>query len=540
MEMRNEAVSKVDSRRAVEYTFDVATRPSTCLALPAPMIAGSRHRPSPDIVVAGAIDYSCKLDRELQKMGLRKDERRLFVRSLVVDPLNPVADASMPDVENSGPDELSEVAVLRAALGVESARLRQLQEELSACAAGKDRALGERDTETLRANAAHAAQKQLQDDTRRNKMAWEGRAKHAADAVQSMKRAAKADVATRDQQRDELLSELHAARQHVQRAEHAVAMCDHSKAKMAESFTAMERELRDTRRHALTERTQHELAVRKLQLARDQAETEMQQYRKLSEQQQTNLDSTTIRLRQIEGASQLSRKSNTKMRDDVQSSQLKNLNMESKVAKHNQERKAIEDQLAEANRKIDTESKARLALQRQIQSLARQITRLQTREKSLEAELSSFAAQTEEQQMRIAAESRGRKFFKRLLVDCEAKLTAVLVAVEGKAGRWAAANALVQELLAEARRDDGSKGLHGSLGLMHNFIIERGYCTVEELALSGASSPTMTSAAGSDSQSPLATSTPTFELAGGVEPEVQHVLDNVVAAIEQSQRGTVQ
>ena len=61
--------------------------------------AGGRHRPTPEVVVASALDYCHKLDRELRQLGLRKEDRRLFVRSLVVNPHDP--DAARLDAEAS-------------------------------------------------------------------------------------------------------------------------------------------------------------------------------------------------------------------------------------------------------------------------------------------------------------------------------------------------------------------------------------------------------------------------------------------------------
>eukprot|EP01047_Picozoa_sp_COSAG01_P008692 COSAG01_NODE_345_length_18538_cov_64.139433_7_plen_173_part_00 len=118
---------------------------------------------------------------------------------------------------------------------------------------------------------------------------------HAADTVQTIKRMAELDEEAKGQQRDELLAELDAARQHVRRAERAVVLCDHNKARMADNFVMMERELKDVRRRAQQERAQNESVTKRLQAAKEQAEIETQEYRSAADQAQTELDRMKIR-----------------------------------------------------------------------------------------------------------------------------------------------------------------------------------------------------------------------------------------------------
>jgi len=418
--------------------MEVTSTP-TCLNFPGGRtLASSRHRPSADVLVSSAADFCHRLDRELRSLGLRRDERQFFVLTLASDPMDVWFGAS--DLRAGDKDaENSAEAVLRTAVRVETARARKLEEQLEACQVAKAQAEQAAADQEIRARSAEAVQQQLQNRLRRHKMAWEGRAKHAADTVQTMKRMAELDEEANGQQRDELLAELDAARQRVSHAERAVVVCDHNKARMAENFAMMERELRDVRRRAQHDRAQHETTTKRLQAAKEQAESEAEQCRAAAEQAQTELDRTKIRLRQLKDLSNLNRKSGTKMRDDVHTTKLKCLDMESKAAKNQERLKKKEVQLATALRKSANESKARLALQRQIQQLTQQVSTLRSREKSLEDQLAASLAHIEAQDLRLATETRGRLFFRGLLIDCETKLAAVLAAREGAAGQWEAA-----------------------------------------------------------------------------------------------------
>lgn len=312
MTMAKAAVEpRVDSRRPLQ-TINVRTTP-TPLLLPATIGAGTRHRPTPEVVVASALDYCHKLDRELRQLGLRKEERRMFVRALVVNPHDPDAarlDEQLDRASATGrggprsPEEEEaeealakakregeEVAsILRSALGAETARLSGIEERLAQCQAEVQRAHASTQMEAQRADAAESVQRQLQDKLRRHRLAWDGRAKHAADTVSTMKRMAEMEEQSKGQQRDQLLAELDAAHQHVQRAEQAIAQCEQSKARMAESFAAMERELKDVRRQALGEQMQHEDLARFLKAAKDQAEADAQASREEAKQSRDELE----------------------------------------------------------------------------------------------------------------------------------------------------------------------------------------------------------------------------------------------------------
>jgi len=119
---------------------------------------------------------------------------------------------------------------------------------------------------------------------------------------------------------------------------------------------------------------------------------------------------------------------------------------------------------------LATESKARHALQRQIQGLTRDLARQQAKEKVLDDELSSFAAQTEDQELRLVAETRGRKFFQKLLKECETKLAAVLAGRAGGTGRWDAAGSLISNLLETSTIEDEDLSMEMSLLRMSEFI----------------------------------------------------------------------
>ena len=176
--------------------------------------------------------------------------------------------------------EGEEVAdILRAALNSETNRLHEVEGQLAQSQQQLEQANMSVQTEAERADAAEAVQRQLQDKLRRHRLAWDGRAKHAADTVSTMKRMAEMEEQSKGQQRDQLLAELDLAQQHVQRAEHAIAQCEQSKARMAESFAAMERELKDVRRQALAEQMQHEDLAKFLKAAKDRAEAEAQKCR---------------------------------------------------------------------------------------------------------------------------------------------------------------------------------------------------------------------------------------------------------------------
>ena len=338
-------MAKVDSRRPLQR-IDVKSTPQPVL-LPSAMIAGGRHRPTPEVVVASALDYCHKLDRELRQLGLRKEDRRLFVRSLVVNPHDP--DAARLDAEASRRSEggASEAessrssggdaeggaeggaedgavkvadtgAILRAALNAETARVRQLEEQLARSAEEAELMQAGRQYEEQRADAAEAVQRELQDRLRRHRLASDGRAKHAADTVSTMKRMAEMEEQTKNVQRGQLLAELEAAHQHVRRAEQAMAKCEQGKARMAESFAAMERELKEVRRVALGERMQHEAAMQSMHNAKTEAEAEAEACRMRATASEEELETVKSRLRQQRGMNDLSRKSGTRMRADVQ------------------------------------------------------------------------------------------------------------------------------------------------------------------------------------------------------------------------------
>eukprot|EP01043_Picozoa_sp_COSAG02_P020561 COSAG02_NODE_1018_length_15181_cov_18.026389_10_plen_339_part_00 len=306
------AVPRVDSRRPLQH-IDVRTTPAPLL-LPATIGSGTRHRPTSEVVVASALDFCHKLDRELRQLGLRKEERRMFVRALVVNPHDPHAaslDKQLDRVAEGtrtgprGPEEEAEreaiaevkregeqvADILRAALSSETNRLHEVEGKLAQTMQELEQANMSVQMEAERAEAAEAVQRQLQDKLRRHRLAWDGRAKHAADTVSTMKRMAEMEEQSKGQQRDQLLAELDTAQQHVQRAEHAVAQCEQSKARMAESFAAMERELKDVRRQALAEQMQHEDLAKFLKAAKDRAEAEAQNCREQAKKSRDELES---------------------------------------------------------------------------------------------------------------------------------------------------------------------------------------------------------------------------------------------------------
>lgn len=288
------AAPRVDSRRPLQQ-IEPRTTPAPLL-LPATIGAGTRHRPTAEAVVASALDFCHKLDHELRQLGLKKEERRMFVRALVVNPHDPDAaridqqlDSARPArAAPRGPAQEAEAAalakvklegeetaaILRTAFKAESNRVHELEEQLAHCKQQLEQANESIRLEAQRADGAEAIQQQLQGKLRRHRLAWDGRAKHAADTVSTMKRMAEMEEQSKGQQRDQLLAELDAAQQHVQRAEFAISQCEHSKARMAESFAAMERELKDVRRQALAEQMQHEDLARFLKKAKNQAEAE--------------------------------------------------------------------------------------------------------------------------------------------------------------------------------------------------------------------------------------------------------------------------
>lgn len=305
------AVPRVDSRRPLQH-IDVRTTPAPLL-LPATIGAGTRHRPTAEVVVASALDFCHKLDRELRQLGLRKEERRMFVRALVVNPHDPHAAALDQQLDRdsktatTGPRGLEQeaeeaavarakregeevAAILRAALNGETNRVREVEYRFAQCTQELEQTKASIQMEAERAEAAEAVQRQLQDKLRRHRLAWDGRAKHAADTVSTMKRMAAMEEQSTSQQRDQLLAELDVAQQHVQRAEYAIAQCEQSKARMAESFAAMERELKDVRRQALAEQMQHEDLAKFLKAAKDQAEAEAQKCREEAGQSRNELE----------------------------------------------------------------------------------------------------------------------------------------------------------------------------------------------------------------------------------------------------------
>jgi hypothetical protein len=306
------AVPRVDSRRPLQH-IDVRTTPAPLL-LPATIGSGTRHRPTSEVVVASALDYCHKLDRELRQLGLRKEERRMFVRALVANPHDPHAaslDKQLDRIAEGtrarprGPEEEAEqeaiakvkregeevAEILRAALNSETNRLREVEAQLVQSLQQLEQANRSVQMEAERADAAEAVQRQLQDKLRRHRLAWDGRAKHAADTVSTMKRMAEMEEQSKGQQRDQLLTELDLAQQHVQRADHAIAQCEQSKARMAESFAAMERELKDVRRQALAEQMQHEALAKFLKAAKDRAEAEAQTCREEAQKSRDELES---------------------------------------------------------------------------------------------------------------------------------------------------------------------------------------------------------------------------------------------------------
>ena len=121
-------------------------------------------------------------------------------------------------------------------------------------------------------------------------------------------------------------------------------------------------------------------------------------------------------------------------------------------------------------RKLATEVKARHALQRQITQLTRDLSRQQTKERVIDDELASFAKQTEDQELRLAAETRGRKFFQGLLTECETKLAAVLAGSAMTSGRWDRAGSLIGDLLSSSRIGEEEVGFEDALLHMSDFI----------------------------------------------------------------------
>eukprot|EP01043_Picozoa_sp_COSAG02_P020559 COSAG02_NODE_1018_length_15181_cov_18.026389_8_plen_232_part_00 len=229
-----------------------------------------------------------------------------------------------------------------------------------------------------------------------------------------------------------------------------------------------------------------------------------------------------------------------------------------------------------------TESKARHALQRQIQGLTRDLARQQAKEKVLDDELSSFgasptcgvctpvagtrqpdlsicsrhrfcwldicsrcaAAQTEDQELRLVAETRGRKFFQKLLKECETKLAAVLAGRAGGTGRWDAAGSLISNLLETSTIEDEDLSMEMSLLRMSEFI---------EMEASSSSIGKETDAAGSGAELEAATqsqsvlrpsksdvvgaqsASPASARAEDPDLIVAMVVRNMVAAVEASQ-----
>ena len=175
-----------------------------------------------------------------------------------------------------------------------------------------------------------------------------------------------------------------------------------------------------------------------------------------------------------------------------QTNQLKCLDMEGKIARHEQQRRDLEAQvrapalaqpaaccfahprlacqLSDVERKLATEVKARHALQRQITQLTRDLSRQQTKERVIDDELASFAKQTEDQELRLAAETRGRKFFQGLLTECETKLAAVLAGSAMTSGRWDRAGSLIGDLLSSSRIGEEEVGFEDALLHMSDFI----------------------------------------------------------------------
>ena len=569
---------RVDSRRPLSQgAINVRTTPAPLL-ISATIGPGTRHRPAPQVIVASALDYCYKLERELRQLGLRKEERRMFVRALVVNPNDPDAarlDATL-DRPRAGEEEehggartqqaesdseaklesvkaeAAEVgSILRAALNTEQSRVRDLQEQLVVAHQELARSLRGREYEEERAAAAEEVQRQLQDKLRKHRLAWDGRAKHAADTVSTMKRMAEMEEQSKGQQQTQLLGELDAAHQHVMRAEQAIAQCEQSKARMAESFAAMERELKDVRRQALAEQMQHEELARFLKTAKDNAEALAGQCREEAQQSREELDGVKGRFKQERSMKSLSEKSGARMRDDVQTNQLKCLDMEGKIARHAQQRQRLEDQLSDVKRNLATEVKARHALQRQIQGLSKDLARQQAKEKVLDEELSSFSAQTEDQELRLAAETRGRKFFQGLLSECETKLAAVLAGGLGSSGRWGAAGSLISNLLETSRTEEEEEiSFERSLLKMSEFIsVESSSTSIGGVAAEGdvsiqqqeqepsAGAGGAAAAAVADDDAPTAAPRVASPVAPPREdPDliVAMVLRNVIAAVEAS------
>ena len=84
--------------------------------------------------------------------------------------------------------------------------------------------------------------------------------------------------------------------------------------------------------------------------------------------------------------------------------------------------------------------------------------------------LECAAAQTEDQELRLVAETRGRKFFQKLLKECETKLAAVLAGRAGGTGRWDAAGSLISNLLETSAMEDEDLSMEMSLLRMSEFI----------------------------------------------------------------------
>ena len=84
--------------------------------------------------------------------------------------------------------------------------------------------------------------------------------------------------------------------------------------------------------------------------------------------------------------------------------------------------------------------------------------------------LGCAAAQTEDQELRLVAETRGRKFFQKLLKECETKLAAVLAGRVGGTGRWDAAGSLISNLLETSTIEDEDLSMEMSLLRMSEFI----------------------------------------------------------------------
>lgn len=154
------------------------------------------------------------------------------------------------------------------------------------------------------------------------------------------------------------------------------------------------------------------------------------------------------------------------------------------------------------------------------------------------------AAQTEDQELRLVAETRGRKFFQKLLKECETKLAAVLAGRAGSTGRWDAAGSLISNLLETSTIEDEDLSMEMSLLRMSEFIeMEASSSTIgkeSDTAGSGAELEPAT-----QSQSTLRPSTSAVmglqpNLPASVRAEdpdliVAMVVRNMVAAVEASQ-----